>query len=81
MPKSLQHVELDRRIEALFAVGEGTPCSEGKELLRSVAIQRPTDFAFLQPQDLIDLRNSAFAGILEWEAFVHHYVSCELCNA
>jgi hypothetical protein len=30
---------------------------------------------------LIDLHNSAFAGIPEWDAFSQHYGSWESCNA
>jgi hypothetical protein len=71
----------DAALDRLFSEDEGLPCPEGALLLRVFAEQRPADFAFLQPHDLIDLRNSAFTGIPEWHAFSDHYASCERCNA
>jgi len=71
----------DAALEHLFAVDEGFPCLKGTALLRAFAEQRPADFAFLQPHDLIDLRNSAFTGIPEWDAFSEHFATCERCNA
>jgi hypothetical protein len=68
-------------LEHLFSADEGLPCSEGTELLRAFAGHRPADFAFLQRNDLVDLRNSAFDGIPEWDAFSQHYGTCERCNA
>jgi len=41
-------------IKPLFAVDEGLPCPEGTALLLAFAKNRPSDFAFLQPSDLID---------------------------
>lgn len=69
------------RLEHLFPVDEGLPCPEGTSLLRAFVEARPIDLTFLQPSDLADLRNSAFAGIPEWEAFSAHYGSCEQCHA
>jgi hypothetical protein len=71
----------DPELEHLFAVDEGLPCPEGTELLRLFAERRPSDFAYLKASDLIDLRNSSFEGIPEWDAFADHYGTCELCNA
>jgi hypothetical protein len=71
----------DAALERLFEIDEGLPCPEGTGLLRSFAEHRPTDFGLLKRGDLIDLNNSAFAGIPEWDAFTEHYVTCELCNA
>jgi hypothetical protein len=71
---------LDVAMEKLFAVDEGLPCPAGTGLLRNFAEARPADFAFLKPGDLIDLNNSAFEGIPEWDAFAEHYAECELCN-
>ena len=68
-------------IAHLFAVDEGLPCPEGTALLLASAENRPTDFAFLQPSDLVDFTNSAFAGIPKWDAFSEHYGSCGRCNA
>jgi hypothetical protein len=65
----------------LFPSDEGLPCPQGWELLRAFAEHRPSDFAFLKPSDLVDLNNSAFDGIPEWDSFSAHYDSCELCNA
>jgi hypothetical protein len=73
--------QLETAIEKLFAVDEGLPCAAGTELLRNFAEARPLDFAFLTPHNLIDLNNSAFEGIPEWDAFAQHYAKCELCNA
>ena len=71
----------DAALEHLFAEKRGLPCSEGAMLLRVFAGQRPSDFAFLQPRDLMDIRSSAFAGIPEWDAFSAHYATCERCHA
>ena len=81
MVKLISDNGLELRLEALFPVDEGLPCPVGTALLRAFAEARPADFAFLKPSDLVDLRNSAFAGISEWEVFSEHYSSCELCNA
>jgi hypothetical protein len=81
MTKRISDQDVDTRLHVLFPVDDGLPCPEGTILLRAFAEARPGDFAFLKPADLSDLRNSAFAGIPEWEAFSEHYSSCELCNA
>jgi hypothetical protein len=73
------HVEI--AMKRLFAVREGLPCQTGTELLRHFVEARPTDFAFLEAYDFGDLKNSAFAGIPEWDTFAKHYAECELCNA
>ena len=73
--------QLEVAMEKLFAEDEGLPCPAGTELLRNFAEARPLDFAFLKPHNLIDLNNSAFEGIPEWDAFAEHYAKCELCNA
>lgn len=72
---------LEVAMEKLFAVDEGLPCPIGTDLLRHFAEARPFDFGFLKPTDLVDLSNSAFEGILEWDTFAAHYAECELCNA
>ena len=81
MPKRRSDHDLDTRVEALLPGDDGSRCPEGSILPRAFAETRPGDCAFLKLADLIDLRNSAFAGIAEWEAFSKHYSSCELCNA
>ncbi len=81
MTERILDSQLDARLEALFPVEDGLPCPEGMALLKAFAEARSTDFAYLKPSDLIDLRNSAFAGITEWDAFAEHYNTCELCNA
>jgi hypothetical protein len=73
--------QLEVTIERLFAVDEGLPCAVGTELLRNFAEAHPVDFAFLKPHNLVDLNNSAFEGVPEWDAFAHYYAECELCNA
>ena len=73
--------QLEVAMEKLFAEDEGLPCPVGTELLRNFAEARPLDFAFLKPHNLIDLNNSGFKGIPEWDAFAQHYAECELCNA
>ena len=73
--------QLEAAMEKLFAVDEGLPCPAGIALLRNFAEARPLDFNFLKPHNLIDLNNSAFEGIPEWDAFAQHYAECELCNA
>jgi hypothetical protein len=71
MAKPVSNVDPEKLLGDLFQVDEGLPCPEGTHLL----------FAFLKATDLINLQNSSFAGIEEWEAFSRHYGSCELCNA
>jgi hypothetical protein len=70
----------DAALEHLFPVDEGLPCPEGTALLRAFSENRPLDFADLNPSDLVDRSNSAFAGIVEWDDFSEHYGSCGLCN-
>jgi hypothetical protein len=71
----------DAALEHLFPVDKGLPCPEGTALLRAFAENRPSDFVFLKPSDLVDLSNSAFAEIAEWDAFAEHYGTCGLCHA
>jgi hypothetical protein len=73
--------QLDTAMERLFEVDEGLPCPVGTELLRHFAETCPVDFAFLKPNNLIDLNRSAFEGIPEWDAFAQHYAECGQCNA
>jgi hypothetical protein len=70
----------DPVLEYLFAAGNGHPCPSGTALLRAFAERHPSDFSFLQSTDLTDLRNSAFTGIPEWDAFADHYSTCGLCD-
>lgn len=68
------------QFDHLFRCGSGAPCPQGAVLLRAFAEARPSDFSFLQANDLSDQTNSAFAGIEEWDAFAQHYASCKRCN-
>jgi hypothetical protein len=72
---------LKARLEILFPSDDILPCTEASALLSAVAEARPADFQLSYPQRPCDLRNSAFEGIPEWEAFLEHYSSCELGNA
>jgi hypothetical protein len=81
MAKPISNIDAEKLLRPLFLVDEGLPCPLGTNLLLAFAEVRPADFAFLTPRDLIDLRNSAFAGIPEWDTFSEHYGSFELCNA
>jgi hypothetical protein len=72
---------LEVAMKRLLAIDEGLPCPVGTNLLRHFAEARPSDFGFLKPSDLVDLNNSAFEGISEWDNFAAHYTACELCNA
>ena len=56
------------------------PCRAGTRLLEVFASARPQDQSFLDPKDFADLRNSAFAGIPEWDAFADHVQECSLCG-
>ena len=55
-------------------------CAVGMNLLRRLEAARPNDYAFLQAQDFVDLRTSAFVGIPEWDAFIEHCEACEDCK-
>jgi hypothetical protein len=81
MAKKISDDGMERKLEALFPVDGGLPCPVGATLLRAFSEARPADLPYLKPSDLVDLRNSAFAAIPEWEAFSEHYGSCEHCNA
>jgi hypothetical protein len=81
MTTRLSDDRLDKMLKGLFPVDEGLPCPKGTALLRTFAEARTADFGFLEANDLVGLRSSAFAGIPEWEAFSRHYGSCGLCNA
>ena len=79
--KPIEESELERALERLCVTVAGIPCFHGIRLLRSFAEARPTDFAFLEPGDLLDLTTSGFAGIPEWDSFAEHYATCERCHA
>ncbi len=81
MTKPIQNLELDHAIEKLCAIFDGPPGPFGTVLLRRFAETSPTDFAFLEPEDMVDLRNSGFTSAPEWGTFAEHYASCESCNA
>ena len=57
-----------------------SPCETGTRLLEMFAAVRPRDYTFLDPKDFGDLRNSAFAGIPEWDAFADHVRACIRCG-
>jgi len=67
-------------LDLLWSVEDDPPCPEGTRLLRAFAEARFTDFSFLKPQDMVDLRNCAFIGIPEWDAFADHFSACSSCN-
>ncbi len=56
------------------------PCGDGIHLLEEFAAARPQDYTFLEPKDFADLKNSAFAGIPEWDAFAGHVQDCPQCG-
>ena len=56
------------------------PCEAGTRLLEKFGAARPNDYSFLEPKDFSDLYYSAFAGILEWDAFADHVQSCVRCG-
>lgn len=56
------------------------PCEEGTALLQAFGAARPEDFEFVEPKDFMDLRNSAFSGISEWDAFAEHVQGCTKCG-
>jgi hypothetical protein len=58
-----------------------SPCEQGRGLLLKFAAARPADYSFLEPRDFLDLQNSAFSGIPEWDAFAEHVSECSQCGA
>jgi hypothetical protein len=56
------------------------PCDQGTRLLENFAAARPENYGFLEPKDFIDLGNSAFAGIAEWDAFADDVQRCATCG-
>jgi hypothetical protein len=57
------------------------PCERGRNLLLKFAAARPSDHSFLEPRDFLDLQNSAFSGIPEWDDFADHVSECGRCGA
>jgi hypothetical protein len=57
------------------------PCERGRDLLQNFAAARPSDHSFLKPRDFLDLHNSAFSGIPEWDDFAEHVSECSRCGA
>ena len=55
-------------------------CEAGSRLREDFAAARPRDNTFLEPKDFSDLRNSAFVGIPEWDAFADHVQTCARCG-
>ena len=45
------------------------------------AAARPSDHGFLEPREFLDLHNSAFSGIPEWDVFAEHVSECSRCGA
>jgi hypothetical protein len=72
--------EFEEILGSLWTAEEIPPCAIGVGLLRAFAEARPTDFSFLKAQDMVYLRNSAFQGIPEWDAFTDHFSACPSCN-
>jgi len=72
--------EFEEVLGTLWTAEENPPCAVGTGLLRAFAEARPADFSFLKAEDIVDLRNSAFQGIPEWDAFTHHFSACPSCN-
>ncbi len=56
------------------------PCRLGRDILLEFAAARPSDHSFLEPRDFLDLHNSAFSGIPEWDAFANHVSECSRCR-
>jgi hypothetical protein len=67
-------------LDSLWTAEDDPPCPEGIQLLHAFAEARFTDFGFLKPQDMIDLRNCAFIGIPEWDVFADHFSICPGCS-
>lgn len=55
-------------------------CEQGSDLLLKFVAARPADCSFLEPRDFIDLHNSAFSGIPEWDVFAEHISQCSQCG-
>jgi hypothetical protein len=70
----------DATMRYLFPAGKGGSCPAEAELLRPFVLNRPSDFAFLEPSDLLDLGRSGCAGGPEWDDFAQHYASCGRCH-
>jgi hypothetical protein len=63
--------------------GEDFPlpaCPKGMLLLKAFADSHPDSFKFIRPEDFVNFRNDAFAGIEEWDLFASHCLSCQACN-
>lgn len=56
------------------------PCEQGRALLETFAMARPDDYSFLETRDFLDLRGSAFPGIVEWDKFAEHVTECIRCG-
>lgn len=49
-------------------------------MLQAFAVRRPSDYAFLEPEDMRSLGRSGFTGIPEWGEFAEYYSGCERCH-
>jgi hypothetical protein len=81
MAKPVSKLDAEMLLGHLFDFDEGLPCPEETDLLIVFVKCCPSDFAFLKSRDLVQLRNSGFAGIADWEMFLDRYGSHELWNA
>lgn len=55
-------------------------CEEGMRLLYQFSEKYPGSYAYLRPQDFVELNNPAFSDIPEWDAFAQHAANCQSCN-
>ena len=55
-------------------------CPEGMILLKAFADAHPTSFTFIRPDDFLHFENDAFTGIVEWDLFARHCLTCQACN-
>ena len=72
--------ELDRAIDRLFAVDGGRSCRVGTSRLRDFAATGPVSLGILEPQNLIDSTQCAFAVIAERDTLTKHDPTGERCN-
>lgn len=70
----------DEQFNALWTLEDVPACAVGMQLIRRFAETYPTIYQFVRPEDFLDLRNEAFAGMPEWENFAAHCESCTACH-
>ncbi len=70
----------DEEFAMQYSLDDLPACKDGMALLKRFAETYPTVYAFVRPEDFLDLHNDAFVGMPEWDAFAQHCGACTACH-